>query len=391
MSRALAARPLTELRAAAAVKSRVHARARPPAHTCPRFFCTIFAIIGVSTATFFAALFVRDAAAHPPSLREEAQTAPQPDEGELVRAIVDAARSNATHVIPRVVRDALERLSIPEFVDVALESPYITVELPKGCGRNASVLAFGGTSDFWIGSENGGWEPATFKVLTAVLTARPGVVFDFGAWIGPTLIASANLPSTRVFGMEVDPVAFTQLALNVAANAHIAEKTQVFFVGISESVSERVIVMNTCAEGIGDSCSSMHTAGGRDDLLKLPVQTVPLPAFVAAVGVRAEDISLIKVDAEGAEIFILPTLVPWLRAWPGGVPKPSFWLSLHRFAVAIPWFDRVTPFMKLFKYGYIEKGHGLELAWSSLDTAAGPRKECAVVCTYLLSDFPVSV
>ena len=309
---------------------------------------------------------------------------------ELARVFLDAARSTATHVIPRVAREALQRLSIPEFVDVALACPRISVELPPGGGRNATVLGFSGAADFWLASS--AWEPATFRVLAAVLAARPGVVIDFGAWIGPTLIAAANLPtSTRVFGLEVDPVAFTQLALNVAANPAVAAKAHVFFLGVSDSFSERQIVANACAEGVGDSCSSMHAPPHRSDLLRFSVQTLPLPAFVEAAGIRPEEISLIKIDAEGAEVFILPTLAAWMSQWPGGV-KPGVWLSLHSFSIALPWYDRAAPFMRLFKYGYAlrEPENTLKLAWGALDAATGPSPaRCAVLCTYLLSDTPV--
>ena len=308
---------------------------------------------------------------------------------QLAHNILNAARSNSTHVIPQVVRDALSTLYIPEFVDVALASPFVDVELPPASGWHASVLGFSRTTDFWQEAAAGGWEPLTFRVLTAVLTARPGVVIDFGAWIGPTLIAAANLPSTRVFGMEVDPVAFTQLALNVAANVHIAAKAEVFFVGISDAFSERVFTMNACEEGIGDSCSTMHAPNDGGNHFRLAVQTLPLPAFVEAAGIRREDITLIKVDSEGAEVFILPTLVAWAAEWPGGV-KPAFWLSLHSFSIPVPWFDRVTPFMRLFKYAYIENGTRLDLVRNAPEAATGPN-ECTIMCTFLLSDLPVSL
>ena len=306
----------------------------------------------------------------------------------LVRKILDAASSNATHVIPTGVKDALLKLKIPELVDVVKASQFLDVELPPRSGRHAKVLGFAGTPGFWQDASDGKWEPMTFKVLSAILASRPGAVIDFGSWIGPTVIAAANLPSsTRVFGMDVDPVAFTQLALNVAANAHVAAKTHVYFVGISDTFSKRSIMTNVCDEGIGDSCTTMIAPKNRDNLFQIIVQTLPLPQFLEAVGVPLEEVVFIKIDAEGAEMLILPPLVDFMSRWPG--IKPAVWLSLHEFAVSVPWVHRVSPFMRLYQYGYVEANGVLELLWASLDTSHAI--ECHLMCTYLLSDTPVNI
>ena len=385
-------------------KPLVQARVVQPSAPVVRSRLSCAVLVLVTAATYAAGLFTSNvlsgfllrASLRPAHvLRRGARQATsgasvQKRSAELARVILDDARSNTTHIIPRVVRDALQRLSIPEFVDVVLASPFVDVELPPGSGKHASVYGFGRTPDFWQGAVVGSWEPVTFRVLAAVLTARPGVVIDFGAWIGPTLLAAAHLPSTRVYGMEVDPVAFTQLALNVAANAAVAAKSHVFFVGISDAISERVITMNACDEGIGDSCSTMNAPNKNgDSLFRLAVQMLPLPTFVEAAGIRLEELSLVKFDAEGAEVFILPTIVDWMAKWPGSV-KPAFWLSLHTFTVSVPWFDRVAPFMRLFKYGYVENGTALELLWDTRKAAMGP-KDCPVTCTYLLSDVHVAL
>ena len=68
------------------------------------------------------------------------------------------------------------------------------------------------------------------------------------------------------------------------------------------------------------------------------------------------ELRLIKIDTEGAELFLLPSLVGWLQHL--SHPKPSLWLSVHQ-----PfWKDDVPSVSKdafwtalgAYKYAYLE-------------------------------------
>jgi hypothetical protein len=98
---------------------------------------------------------------------------------------------------------------------------------------------------------------------------------------------------------------------------------------------------------------------------------MPLSMFFEAEGIRLEDVSLIKVDTEGAEFFILPSVAEWLSQYKG--VKPVFWLSLHgRFVKQPNWLqEKASAFMKLFKFGYIESQGVLHPLWSTLAGAHG--------------------
>lgn len=275
------------------------------------------------------------------------------------------------------------------FVAEAKAAPLIPVVFPI-TQQVAQLSSANNEAGFWSLLSSGAWEPATFRVYNGVLKARPGVVIDFGSWIGPTVITAAQAASTRVYGMEIDPVAFTQLALNVAANPALAAKTSVFFLGISDEMTTREFNSGACTAGMGDSCSSM-TAASLNPAQKWTVQTMPLEIFVEAQGIKLEEISLIKIDTEGAELFIIPPLVAWMSKWPGG-KKPVIWLSLHGKFIGNekPWQVKVEAFMKLYAYGYLEGGGALAVQWDTLATATGPSAVCNDGCTYMLSDSPLS-
>ena len=306
------------------------------------------------------------------------------------RAIIDALRSAPVGAIPQAAREALASLGIADFASEARSSPTENITFPL-TGHLALVCTPNNVLPFWRLLGAGGWEMATFRVYRAVLTAKPGVVIDFGSWIGPTLLAAAHAPSTRVYGFEVDPVAFSQLALNIALNPYAAEKTSVFFMGISDAAKVLEFSSGACTKGLGDSCSSAVS----DSLVpsnRWSVQTMPLAMFVEEEGIHLEEISLIKVDTEGAEVFILPSLTKWLRSWPGA-RKPAFWLSLHGTFLGAhpPWRADAAAFMQLFNYGYLAGNDGLTPVWAQRENVKGPDGACSQTCTYLLSDNEVQL
>jgi FkbM family methyltransferase len=329
------------------------------------------------------------AAAAPPAAAPPAQmAAPSVAVAPVLSAardLLDAARSSAGAVIPAAVTAALEKLGMASFASEAKAAPLIPVSFPI-TKSTAYLSSANNEAGFWALLSSGAWESATFRVYNGVLKARPGVVIDFGSWIGPTVITAAQAASTRVYGMEIDPVAFTQLALNVAANPTLAAKTNVFFMGISDEMAAREFSSGACTSGMGDSCSSM-TAASLNPAQKWTVQTMPLELFVEAQGIKLEEISLIKIDTEGAELFIVPPLVAWMAKWPGG-KKPVIWLSLHGKFIGNekPWQAKVEAFMKLYAYGYRESNGALVLQWDTRETAKGPNEICSDGCTYMLSD-----
>ena len=279
--------------------------------------------------------------------------APRGADVASLRALLDAARAPypLLDTPPVAVRKALDALRMGGAWSEARTAPGVKCTLPIAGSPALTLSSMGPHAvEFWGRVDRGEWEPTTFLVYKHALTGRAGVVIDFGSWIGPTVLAAALLPSTRVYGFEVDPVAFSQLAVNVAGNAAVAAKTAVLFIGIGNELGTRVFGSGACSTTMGDSCSS-QIADPNNPSQRWEVSTLTLPQFVEAEGIALEDISLIKIDTEGAELFILPTLVAWFAHWPG--PKPAVWLSLHgKFLREAPlWQQEVAEVMQQFAFG----------------------------------------
>ncbi|MFC6687666.1 FkbM family methyltransferase [Jhaorihella thermophila] len=168
-------------------------------------------------------------------------------------------------------------------------------------------------SKFWRKAGSGAWEPETFAVLRAHL-APDRDYLDIGAWIGPTVLFGARR-ARHVWCFEPDPTAFRHLAWNIELNG--LRNVSAFPVALSEGFG--VARMASFGGEAGDSMSSLLNAGGAG---ATEVLTIGWEQFASAVDLSG--VSLVKVDIEGAEFDLLPTLLPWLERH-----RPALFLSTH--------------------------------------------------------------
>jgi len=168
-------------------------------------------------------------------------------------------------------------------------------------------------SKFWRKAAAGRWEPETFTVLSQYLDKRHDYL-DIGAWIGPTVLYGAR-KARHVWCFEPDPSAFRALAWNLELND--LGNVSAFPVALSQGFG--VARMASFGGERGDSMTSLLNAGGAAGVDAL---TIGWEAFAGAVDLSA--VSLVKMDIEGAEFDVLPTLIPWLKA-----QRPALYLSTH--------------------------------------------------------------
>ncbi|CUJ89645.1 methyltransferase, FkbM family [Ruegeria denitrificans] len=167
-------------------------------------------------------------------------------------------------------------------------------------------------SKFWRKASAGAWEPETFAVLDEYLSPDSDYL-DIGAWIGPTVLYGARR-ARHVWCFEPDPTAFRYLAWNLALN----EINNVSAFGVALSDRFGVARMASVRGEPGDSTSSLlHDGTHGSDAL-----TIAWDQFEAANDLS--DVSLVKMDIEGAEYFVLPALIAWLKNL-----RPTLLLSLH--------------------------------------------------------------
>ncbi len=155
---------------------------------------------------------------------------------------------------------------------------------------------------FWDRVEAGRWEPGTLRALDVFL--GPDIVFvDVGAWVGALTLYAATL-GARVFAVEADPKALDQLRRNLAANPSLNAQVSV----VARALSADLHPLRLGARRKpGDSMSSALLADG-------PTWT----AETTTPGALSRDIGtgvprVVKLDIEGGEYAVLPTIGPLLE------------------------------------------------------------------------------
>lgn len=153
---------------------------------------------------------------------------------------------------------------------------------------------------FWNRLDRGTWEPDTFRVIDAHTDAETLAV-DCGAWIGPTVLYTAQRAGLCV-GFEPDPEAFRVLTGNIALNAGKpwVDRLCVFPEAIHSSGAP-VRIKTTGGEG-GDSMSSALNLNPKTGWT---VQSRRLQDVLKDFRASFRKV-FVKIDVEGGEYDILP-------------------------------------------------------------------------------------
>jgi len=155
---------------------------------------------------------------------------------------------------------------------------------------------------FWDRVAAGRWEPATLAALDRLI--EPGVTFlDLGAWVGPTALYAAGV-TRRVIAVEADPAALDQLHRNLAVNQDLAGRIEV--VPRAVHALEGTVTMGARRKP-GDSMSSVLLSAAERSWEAATITPGGLAAMIAG-----DERLIIKIDIEGAEYQLLPSLRPLL-------------------------------------------------------------------------------
>lgn len=185
--------------------------------------------------------------------------------------------------------------------DVALERAIVRGNLGFRVMDGAQTSHW----SFWDLWANGGWESGTLSALDEVMPAR-GLLWDVGAWVGPISLWAAVRHLADVIALEPDPDAFAVLSENVRLNG--ADKGEAKITALPFALTTAPGPLTLCTVTPGDSLTSMT----RVDMLGPKVETFGIDA---ATLVKIADCwpDVVKMDIEGGESLVLPTLGPKLR------------------------------------------------------------------------------
>jgi FkbM family methyltransferase len=155
---------------------------------------------------------------------------------------------------------------------------------------------------FWDRVEAGRWEPGTLAVIDAHVDGRT-TFLDLGAWVGPTALYAAGV-ARRVITVEADPAALVQLDRNLKANPDLASRIEVLPRAIH--ADEEPVTFGARRKP-GDSMSSVLLADAERTWQAATITSGQLAGMLAP-----DERLFIKMDIEGAEYDLLPSLGPLL-------------------------------------------------------------------------------
>ncbi|MFT5251167.1 MAG: FkbM family methyltransferase [Flavobacteriales bacterium] len=175
----------------------------------------------------------------------------------------------------------------------------------------------GQNKHYWTYINPVDWEPYTFAVFDKFINEN-STVLDIGSWSG-VLTLYASKTAKEVHALDPDPVCFSELETNISLNPAVAEKIKTYKTAISD---KKEIVRLSAREAYGTSSSSILERK-RDTENSLELETVSLADFLEKEHIQKVD--FIKMDVEGAEFKILPTIGKALEK----LSYPTLFVSFH--------------------------------------------------------------
>lgn len=169
----------------------------------------------------------------------------------------------------------------------------------------------------WEHINTGLWEPQTFDIIDYFLK-KDGTALDLGSWSGVISLYMAH-KAKIVYAIDPDPLCFEELQTNIRLNPELAKKIKPHQIAISD---KKNIVQLSARKKYGQSSSSILSRS-RDCESSIKINTISLSDFIDQESIK--QIDFIKMDIEGAEFQILPTLSNLLNE----LAYPTLYISFH--------------------------------------------------------------
>lgn len=187
------------------------------------------------------------------------------------------------------------------------------------------------------------WEEDTFRIFDRYLDKEHSFI-DIGAWIGPTILYGAY-HAKKAYAIEPDPYAFKELSYNVSLNPILKENISLHQKCINSYTGK--VNFGSPTKG-GDTISSLRFGNSETAWV---VDGITFDDFIRENNIG--DCNFIKMDIEGAETIVLPTMKEYLLH-----NKPVLYLSMHPAFFSDPEEDikRIVDVLKMYKNLYIEGG-----------------------------------
>ena len=201
------------------------------------------------------------------------------------------------------------------------EKQGISIQLPLST-RPVTVVPGVASSSWWKGVEAGKWEPFTWRVFHQEIHSDT-VYVGFGEWVGVTGLYAMQV-AKKVILMDADPAVRGELTENVRRNNAQNQNVALDYRCINDKPGTVTMKAN------GGSGSSIAGAPWAEGFQKVQVDCISLPQLLQEYGSAIDGSAplFIKIDTEGAEAFIVPSLKQWLQSIPQS-KRPTIFLSMH--------------------------------------------------------------
>jgi len=169
------------------------------------------------------------------------------------------------------------------------------------------------------------WKPNLLNAIDKYVDETT-IFVDAGAWEGPALFYAARKAAMSL-ALEPDHAAFRALRAHNQVNPELEN-----VILSPYCLSDRTEKIKMAGNGEGSSAIERVPLKFEDEKIRLGAEGVftvscyPLQEFLAGKGVRSEKRLFIKMDLQGAESYILPTLTEWVAA---RAVKPVIFLGIH--------------------------------------------------------------
>jgi FkbM family methyltransferase len=175
----------------------------------------------------------------------------------------------------------------------------------------------GQNKHYWTHINSVDWETHSFSIFDYFIT-KNSVVLDVGSWSGVLSLYAAKT-AQEVHALDPDPVCFKELETNIALNPALSKKIKAYKTAISD-IKETLCL--SARDAYGQSSSSILKRK-RDREYSLLLETNTLADFLETE--QIEHVDFIKMDVEGAEFKILPTIGKTIKK----LDYPTLYVSFH--------------------------------------------------------------
>lgn len=159
---------------------------------------------------------------------------------------------------------------------------------------------------FWTSYANNLWENSTLDIFDEFIDLHSDYL-DIGAWIGPTALYGA-CKSRNAYAFEPDKLAFEKLKINKELNLQLEKKLHIFNYGIGKCTQK---VKFYVGEGATSTSSVLSNKYNKDNFYY--VDFIDIKTAIEQNNIEKEKISFIKIDIEGGEYEVLPSIISYFE------------------------------------------------------------------------------